>query len=163
MRDVVVGCTQSNALDKGRLLFLFLDKGGSPIGSSLMSTEGSGLARAAEFGSSLVVFGGMLVSGAAHEGKVLAVNYTEHTYYTKNTPPDFSVLIYVALPIIGAVLGCCLCVLLFLWLFRRKPDMVEVMVLQSPVVIGKSRTRKVRPLPAQQFIEKKVYVEHYEL
>jgi hypothetical protein len=156
-----VGCTQKDGKSKGRLIYLFLDRNNAD-GYASLSIDDSVVQSGAEFGASILVFKDYTFVGAPRDDAVYIYNFTSIVVYNKDDTVDYTAL-YVALPIVGAVFGCILLVLLFLWLFRRKPDAVEVMVLQSKQVeIGNKRQRKRKSLLPKQ-VKDKVYVEHYEL
>jgi hypothetical protein len=101
---------------------------------------------------------------APTEGYLFLLNTTSEQMHTPN---EFDYpLLYLLVSILAPIFGCFLLVLIFLWYFRRKPDAIEVLVLQSNVQIGKIRLRKPKGVHMSKSKEQeanKVYAEHYEM
>jgi hypothetical protein len=159
-----------DGLSTGRVFIAYLTSGGAVTGFSAIpgpkdSAFSGVMPLGAQFGCGVLPWkNGSLLVTSCNDGTVYVFNATsDSVYYT--VPVDLT-LFFFLLPILGSVCGCCMCIALFLWYFRRKPDEVEVLVLQSNIQIGKQRVRKKKVKKSETAapeVIQKVYVEHYEM
>lgn len=166
--DLAIGCPQQDGSSKGRVFIAYLSSGGSIIAFAyipgLLDTDlAVNISAAAGFGSGVLRWGDKLLATAPGQGALFFFNYSSAV--TIVPPPVDLTLVYVLVPILGSISVCCLLVFAFLWFFRRKADIVEVIVLQSNLEVGKKRERK-KESPKKHnndVVKSKMYVEHYEM